>query len=201
MNKDDQKQIGIILLAAGSASRMGMPKQLLVYDRQPLILHILDKLIPLGCPITVVLGARASLIRPVLAHLPITIIAHEEWADGMGGSMQAGLRTHLDKQAVLLCVVDQPFLEETVLTKLLACVEQTPAPEKVIAAARYTDGTLGVPALFGRNWFEQLLALPPESGARKLLRANKHIVKSIDFPMGNFDLDRPEDWESFRENH
>ena len=71
-----------------------MPKQLLVYDQEPLVLHILDKLLPLRLPITIVLGARAELIRPVIADLPIHIVVNREWATGMGGSMQAGLRTH-----------------------------------------------------------------------------------------------------------
>ena len=190
--------VGIILLAAGSASRMGMPKQLLVYQQEPLILHVLDKLLALNLPVTVVLGARAALIRPVLNDYPVQIVENPDWDKGMGGSMQAGLQSHLDKEAVLLCVVDQPFLNAEILQALLGILNTTPHPREVLGCAQYADGTLGVPALLGEKWFDTMLKLPPQAGARKILRSNQEQLATILFPQGDFDLDKPEDWEKFR---
>lgn len=198
MKKSDKNKVGIVLLAAGSGSRMGMPKQLLVYDKEPLILHTLGHLQQLELPITVVLGARAALIRPVLTGQAVEIVENSDWEAGMGSSMQVGLQTQLDKDGVLLCVVDQPFLDNTVLEALLERYFEAPSAQDAIVAASYKDGTLGVPAIFGASWYEPLLSLPPTVGARKLIRSNEDQVLKVDFSAGNFDLDRPEDWENFR---
>lgn len=199
MKKDDKKKVGIVLLAAGVSSRMGMPKQLLVYNKEPLILHILGHLKELNLPITVVLGARAALIQPVLQDQDVQIVTNPDWEAGMGGSMQMGVRTHLEKEGVLLCVVDQPFLTADILGALLQRFNEADNSSESIVAARYQDGTLGVPAIFGSAWLDKLLALPPKVGARKLIRANEEVVLTVDFSKGHFDLDRPEDWENFRE--
>lgn len=198
MKKSDKKDIGIVLLAAGEGSRMGMPKQLLVYEKEPLILHVLGHLKKLELPITVVLGARAAMIRAVLMGQGVQIVENPAWESGMGGSMQAGIRTHMDKHGVLLCVVDQPFLNDDVLNDLIERFYQAPAPTDAIVAARYKNSMLGVPAIFGSAWFDQLLSLPPKVGARKLIRTNEDKVLKVDFTAGDFDLDRPEDWENFR---
>ena len=199
MKKSDKKDIGIVLLAAGAGSRMGMPKQLLVYEKEPLILHVLSHLKKLGLPITVVLGARAKMIRPVLKGQNIQIVENPDWEAGMGGSMQAGIRTHDDKSGVLLCVVDQPFLNAGILNNLLDQFYQASSPADALVAAQYKNGMLGVPAIFGSAWFDQLLSLPSQVGARKLIRSNEAQVLKVNFSAGDFDLDRPEDWENFRE--
>ncbi|MEL6969499.1 MAG: nucleotidyltransferase family protein [Bacteroidota bacterium] len=198
MKEKDPKSVGIVLLAAGTASRMGMPKQLLVYEQKPLILHTLDKLMALESPITVVLGARAAMIRPVISEYPVTIVENESWAEGMGGSMQLGLQTHLDKKAVLLAVVDQALLTVTVLKNILRIVDEADQPAAVLGAARYQNDVLGVPAVFGREWYPVMMELPRKAGARKLLRQHESKVTVIDFPDGDFDLDKPQDWEKFR---
>ena len=199
MEKNDKKSIGIVLLAAGSASRMGMPKQLLVYEKKPLILHTLEKLLVLQYPVTVVLGARATMIKPVIKDYPVQIVENKDWAAGMGGSMQLGLRTHLDKQAVLLAVVDQPLLSVDVLKALLRIMDNVEDPTEVLGAARYQNEVIGVPALFGSSWYKLMLELPAKVGARKLLRQHQRKVTVVDFPTGDFDLDNPQDWEKFRD--
>ena len=194
----DKKRVGVILLAAGLASRMGMPKQLMVYEQKPLIRHVLEKLLTLDLPITVVLGARAPMIRSVIEDLPVNIIVNKAWQEGMGGSMQMGLREHLTDEAVLLCVVDQPLLTTEILEQLLAIAKNATDATQVLGAARYQNDILGVPALFGQQWYDAMLNLPARVGARKLLRQYEGQVTEISFPDGDFDLDKPQDWEKFR---
>ena len=58
-----QKKTKIIILAAGAASRMGEPKQLLAYKSDTLLGHAIKTVnkLSLGKPL-VVLGAHADLI-------------------------------------------------------------------------------------------------------------------------------------------
>jgi molybdenum cofactor cytidylyltransferase len=195
------QQIGIILLAAGSASRMGMPKQLLVYEQQPLIRHLIGKLLDLQSPICVVLGARAAMIRPVIEDFPVQIVVSEHWERGMGASLKSGLlaieQAHPTLAGVLVCVADQPFLSTGLLQQFLTQFRTNPHPTAIFAA-RYASQTIGVPVLFSRYHFPLLEQMEDAAGAKKILSEQQSHVIPLDFPQGDFDLDHPEDWDSFR---
>ena len=198
MNTIAEKKIGIVLLAAGDASRMGMPKQLLVHQKEPLIRHMVQLLLKFNRPVAVVLGARAALIQPVIADLPIRVIVNQEWQLGMGTSVLAGLELFKEMEGILFCVVDQPYLNEKLLRTFLDTFERLTENDHGILASRYENGRLGVPALFSKAWFGALEKVTPEEGARKIIRKEQDKLLRIDFPEGLFDLDRPEDWEAFR---
>ena len=80
--------------------------------------------------------------------------------------------------------------------QLIAAQEKTGKP---IIASSYAN-TLGVPALFERSYFEALLALPDDSGAKKLIEEQADDVASIAFEDGVVDIDSPEDFERLKEN-
>lgn len=198
MNTVAKKKLGIVLLAAGEASRMGMPKQLLVHQKEPLIRHMAQLLLKFNQPVAVVLGARAALIQAVIADLPIQVIINKDWQLGMGTSVLAGLELFRAMDGILFCVVDQPYLNEKTLRNFMEAFAQLTENDHGILAARYENGRLGVPALFSKVWFEALEKVTPEEGARKIIRKEQDKLLAIDFPEGLFDLDRPEDWEEFR---
>lgn len=198
MNTILKKNTGIVLLAAGEARRMGMPKQLLIHEKEPLIRHMAKLVLKLNRPVTVVLGARAEIIKTVISDLPLKIVINSAWQEGMGTSLVAGLNSFSRMEAVLFCVVDQPYLSESLLRLFLETFDKLADDSVEILSARYNNGQLGVPALFGHQWFEELKKVGPEEGARKIIRKEKDNLTAIDFPEGIFDLDRPEDWERFR---
>lgn len=204
LKNDHERKIGLLLLAAGEASRMGMPKQLLVYRAQPLIRHIIEELLVLNSPITVVLGARAEMIKPVINDFSIDIVTNIDWKSGMGVSMRVGLdclqQSHPNLDGVLCCVVDQPYLTHELLHKYLEIFFQLSSPSEALLAAKYKNNTIGVPALLGANQIHRLQNGEDAIGARKLLRKHAKSVITIDFPEGEFDLDNQDDWEKFRSN-
>jgi molybdenum cofactor cytidylyltransferase len=53
-------KIAVLLLAAGSSSRMGQPKQLLAWGNTTLIEHQIRTLIKTGNPVNVVLGFNSN---------------------------------------------------------------------------------------------------------------------------------------------
>jgi CTP:molybdopterin cytidylyltransferase MocA len=198
INTVTQKKVGLVLLAAGEASRMGMPKQLLVDQKQPLIRHMAQLLLQLNQSLVVVLGARAKLIQPVIADLPLKVVVNKDWQLGMGTSVLAGLNALRDMDGILFCVVDQPYLNEKLLRTFLEAFDQLSENDLGIIAARYKNGRLGVPALFSKVWFEALEKVTPKEGARNIIRREQDKLLAIDFPEGLFDLDSPEDWDEFR---
>jgi len=65
---------------------------------------------------------------------------------------------------------------------------------KSIVASSYAD-TLGVPALFSRSVFEELLLLDDKAGAKSIVLRSRQRVASFSFPKGQIDIDSWEDWE------
>src|SRR5206468_342859 len=90
---------------------------------------------------------------------------------------------------VMLC--DQPQVTAAAIGRLLSAYQQTRAP--VVAAAYHN--TVGVPALFSRSAFADLLALPADEGAKNVIAAHGERVVTISIPEGAMDIDTPDDYE------
>jgi molybdenum cofactor cytidylyltransferase len=188
-------RIAAVVLAAGGSTRMGRPKQLLPFRGQSLIHHAIDAALEAGCrPVVAVLGASAERIEADIARLEIIISMNPNWRDGPGSSIRAGvlaveaLTEPIDAILFLLC--DQPRVDATHLTHLIDAGQSSGKP---MAASAYA-GTLGVPALFGRECFRALLSLDPRYGAKQLLNRDPDSVAAVPFPGGSIDLDTPADY-------
>jgi molybdenum cofactor cytidylyltransferase len=187
-----------LLLAAGTSTRMGRPKQLLPWKGQSLIRHAIHVLQKAGLAqrIVVILGANRELITPELNDLAVEIVVNPDWAEGMGSSIRSGMQQLLKDDAdewsgIGISLVDQPLIAPEHFRALYQLWENAKQP---IAAARYND-ILGVPAIFDTSVFPQLLALDGAAGARKILMQSKERVAPLDLPEARFDLDTPEDYK------
>ena len=183
----------IILLAAGSSSRLGRPKQLIEFQGKKLIQKAINEAKKSKSDsLVVVLGWNPELIKTGFDSSQTSIVINESWEQGMATSMQAGLRFLREKEhpdQVILMLVDQPYVESKLLDRLILEKERT---GKGIVACSYSD-TLGVPAIFDQKYFEELLKLKGSDGAKKVILRNKADVFAIDFPLGAVDLDTEED--------
>lgn len=196
MNKISVNRSGIILLAAGSSSRMGSPKQLLPYKGKSLLVHAVDAAISSGSkPVIVVLGANSqSLEKELVFKEGLKIIINNEWEEGMASSIRCGIKEALEIEpnldGLIIMVCDQPFVDSLLLKKLLETQHQTGLP----VVSSYYNSSPGVPALFHKSFFEALLALKGDTGARKLLKECKDVVANVDFPDGVIDIDTKDDY-------
>lgn len=190
----------ILILAAGASTRMGQPKQMLVVDGEPLLVHSVRVALATGADVFVVLGANAEAHKAVLRDHPVHLIDHPQWKNGMGSSLKAGLKEMLTANpaatGVLVMLCDQPRVSRDHLERLL---NRAARSEKEIVASHY-DQTFGVPALFKQSMFPSLLTLGDEAGAAKLIRNHSDKVDVVDFPGGGIDLDTPGDLERYLEN-
>ncbi|HQU60526.1 MAG: nucleotidyltransferase family protein [Phaeodactylibacter sp.] len=190
---------GIALLAAGASTRMGRPKQLLRFQGRSLLQHGLDIAIATPFrPIAVVLGANAELIETEIEAGQTLVVHNKDWQSGMGSSVATGLQALLQSEpgleAAFFILVDQPYLDALRLLEMARQLEM--APEMFGAVSKYGD-SLGVPALFRRILFPELLALKGQAGAKPLIRKYRNNLLPVPFPQGQFDLDTPEDWQAF----
>lgn len=190
--------VAIVLLAAGSSSRMGQSKQLLSIEGKPLLLISAEAALGAGAnKIFVVLGANEEAHRKIVHHLPLEIISNPDWEKGMGTSLRRGLTSARElvpgMESVVIVVCDQPLVTSWHLKNLIRKYRTT---KKSIVASAYAN-TIGVPALFDQSLFQALLAVEDGQGAKKILMDHAGSVLSIDFPDGSVDLDTPEDYRAF----
>lgn len=188
-------RVAVILLAAGGSARMGRPKQLLPFDGTTLLRRAAQTALSTPCrPIVAVLGAYAAESAHELAGLDIDTSENSNWPAGMGSTIKVGLRraTAIDPalDAVLLMLCDQPLIGPADLARLLEARARTAAP---IVATAY-PGSPGVPAIFSRATFPDLLALDNAAGAKPLLVAAGDRVVTVPIPAALTDVDTPDDF-------
>ena len=189
--------VGAIILAAGGSTRFGQPKQLLAFQGESLVRRAVRGAVDADCVrVVVVAGDVRARIEAELRETPAVIVENPEWQRGLGTSIRCGL-LHLrssrsEPDAVVLMACDQPFADANVIKSLIAEWENS---GKSIVASSYA-GTLGIPALFDRSCFDDLLSLPDDSGAKPLIQARFADVARIEFEKGVMDIDTPGDFES-----
>ena len=186
-----------VVLAAGGSSRMGRPKQLLPFRGRTLLRHAAEVAVAAGGdPVVVVLGAAADRLRGELDGLPVTAVTNPDWQQGPGTSVRAGVAALPDGvTAVVVLLADQPFVTADDLRALIAARLASGLP---MAASAY-GGAVGVPAVFARACFPDLLALDPAAGAKKLLSRHPDRVAVVPLAAGALDLDTPADYERWAE--
>ncbi len=184
---------GLILLAAGSSTRMGAPKQLLNYGGEPLVRHALHQALASVCtPVILVVGANAAPISDAVSDLPVEIADNRAWEGGMGTSIQTGVRAAAEHQVdgVILALADQPLVTSAIYDRLVA---RHVATGKPIVTSEYA-GTVGVPVLFAKAYFPHLLALQPDQGCKGVILKHAADALRIECPEAEADIDTPADY-------
>jgi molybdenum cofactor cytidylyltransferase len=82
-----------IILAAGESTRFGgTPKQVLDWKGQPFVRVVAKTALEAGLsPVIVVTGANAELVEPAISDLNVKIVRNNEWKQGQGSSIKAGV--------------------------------------------------------------------------------------------------------------
>jgi molybdenum cofactor cytidylyltransferase len=176
---------------------MGRLKQLLPYRGRTLIQHAVDQALEAGFnPVVVVVGAESAAVRSTVAMLKVSIVENPFWRSGMGSSVSAGVswlqKEGTEAAAVAILLGDQPLITSDHLKEMRDRIHRSAADA---IAAEY-DGTLGVPALFKRSLYSALSGLPPNAGARNLLRQPGLRVEPFPLPAAALDVDTPADYEN-----
>jgi molybdenum cofactor cytidylyltransferase len=190
--------IGAVILAAGESLRFGRPKQLVQLRGKTFVRGIVDAATDAGCsPIVVVIGSDRDEVTRELKETGVIIVQNENWQRGIGTSIRAGVQSLIDAapdlEAIVALVCDQPFLDARTIEQLIKLLKKT---KKAIVASSYAD-TLGVPAIFDRSCFQELLALDDKNGAKKIILLNHERVAEFSFPKGKIDIDTEAELEEF----
>lgn len=140
----------------------------------------------------VVLGADADEIGETLRSNPaVHCVTNTEWRSGLSSSLSVGLRHVLketDADGTLVTLADQAFVDGSALALLVSRFDD----RHRIVASSY-EGVIGVPALFGREFLEELTRLTGDAGAGAWLRARAGEVTAVPLEKAALDIDTPRD--------
>lgn len=178
-----------LLLAAGSASRFGSDK--------------LRHTLPHGVPIAVqsarhlraqvsrvVAVTRSNEVKNLLESEGCEAIVFAKADEGMGASLACAARAAGRADAYLVALADMPFVRPTSIAAVREALEKGAR-----LAAPYFRGRRGHPVGIAGMFFESLLDLHGDEGAKRLLRENESQLVKV--PVGDpgviRDIDTPGD--------
>lgn len=189
---------GIIILAAGNSSRLGQPKQLLRYKDTTFLEYIIGEASVIKESVVIVVtGANHELIEKEIDTSKIKTVFNPDWELGMSSSINKGLSELLQSdpeiEKCICAVCDQPFVSHSIFENLINEYHTT---GKGIVASSYA-ATFGTPVLFDKKYFDELLSLNGQEGAKKIINRFLEDTASVSFEKGNIDIDTEEDYNKF----
>ena len=188
-------RVGIVLLAAGRASRMGGAaghKLLAEFDGEQLIRRMARTALSSTASQTVVVtGHRGDDIAASLAGLDVALVDNPDHASGMASSLKRGLGA-LDSEVAgaLVLLGDMPALTPGHLDRLIAAFVESQG-QSIIRAC---DGDRrGNPVILPRAAFAEAMALSGDVGARSLIENGAWPVIDVEIgPAARLDVDTPD---------
>lgn len=185
--------ISVILLAAGGSTRLGRPKQLLKIGSTTLIRKLAEEaLASRADEVIVVVGAESQSVCQELKGLSLKIVENKNWENGLSSTIRIGLEAVSEEcDAALLMLCDQPYVGRYLLDQIIECSES----KGVLVVACEYGQTVGIPALFSRTLFPELMKLRGDSGAKSLILSHRKELERVSFPKGIVDIDTTGDFE------
>ena len=191
------KEVAIIILAAGKSSRMGNEiKQLLAWKQTTLLEStIIQAQNSLANDVYVVLGAYEESIKNIVNVHDSFCVYNKEWEKGMGSSIATAMKTIKQKKieydAILIMLSDQPLIDSEYLNKIIKCWKIN--KDRIIA----TDykGRAGVPAIFTEKYFKELNKLDDDFGAKEILKQHRQMLICLDPEGKEIDIDN---WHAYQ---
>ena len=185
-----------ILLAAGTSSRLGEPKQLLEFRGRPLVRHVAEQALASRLEgLTVVVGNRSRDVVAALADLDVEIVNNSSFEAGQSTSLRAGLITFpRDLAAAMIILVDQPYVDAALIDRLIALFEESGA---AIVAPQFA-GRRGNPVIFDRGLIPELLTVVGDTGARDVIGRHRERLVSLELPNERPFLD-VDTWEDYHQ--
>lgn len=191
-------KLAILIMAAGSSSRMGSIKQLLKIDGKTLLEKAIETSKKIrNTRIVCVLGAHAEVIKKQINFEGVDFVINNEYALGLSTSIQSGI-TYLQTQnhpfeGVLILLADQPAIEMQYYQDMARLFSEN--PEQIVASSYGTK--MGVPAIFPKEVLNEIMRIQGDKGAQGFLQQNKQKIVTPEISVNLFDLDTPEDYDSY----
>lgn len=189
------ENIAVIVLAAGSSSRMGAHKLLLPLGGKPLVAwSVAAACASQASTVIVALGRSAGEVAEALPEGLFTTVVNTGYADGMGTTLALAVRQlPPDVLGTLVVLGDQPLMPASAINAVLAAARKQP---NRVTMGDY-GGRRGHPVYLPRRVFPQVLALTGDEGARSIIAAEHGdigLVSIVGAEHALLDVDTPEEY-------
>ena len=201
MNRDRERIAGLIL-AAGTSTRMGRPKQLLRVHGQTLLDRILREALNSELDkIFLILGYQARKIKRTLGqslvHRKLQVIENRQYAQGISSSIIAGLsEIEANYEHMMILLADLPHSNSRLINLLISGYLEAGLPMGAIQVKSKRSH----PVIFGKALYRELRKLRGDVGAKSLFEKFSDRVCMVEpgFYYNDRDIDTPEDYAAFQ---
>ncbi|HEY7998110.1 MAG TPA: nucleotidyltransferase family protein, partial [Pseudolabrys sp.] len=149
-------------------------------------------------PVIVVTGHERERVEGALAGLPVRFVHNPGYAEGLGTSLKAGIAAiPADSDGAIVCLGDMPQVDHQLIDKLLASFD----PERgALVVVPTFDGRRGNPVVWSRRFFNDLMSIQGDIGARHLIGSYAEAVAEV--PVAGeaalTDIDTPESFSAVK---
>ncbi|MDO8396674.1 MAG: molybdopterin-binding/glycosyltransferase family 2 protein [Bradyrhizobium sp.] len=191
---DGNRNVTAVILAAGRSTRMGGPNKLLAeLGGKTLVRTVTEQaLASKASSVVVVTGHQAGQVEQALSGLNVTFARNPDFAGGLASSVKAGIAAVPgDADGAVICLGDMPLISADLIDRLI----ETFAPDRgSLIAVPVSDGRRGNPVLWSRRFFNELMTLDGDIGARHLIAKHGEAVAEVPVEgRGAFlDIDTPQ---------
>jgi molybdenum cofactor cytidylyltransferase len=191
---EGNRQVAAIILAAGRSSRMaGSNKLLEMLHGKPLVRIVAEQVLASRAkPVIVVTGHQGERVCAALQGLDVAFAANPDFADGIASSVKTGIAAvPADADGAVICLGDMPLVDAGLIDRLIDVL----SPDKgALIAVPASEGRRGNPVLWSRRFFDELMTLEGDVGARHLIARHAEVVVEVETEGQSafLDIDTPE---------
>src|SRR6202048_291455 len=200
LGAEGERNVAAIILAAGRSTRMGGPNKLLAeLGGKPLVRIVTEQaLASKASEVIVVTGHQAEQVEKVLQGLKVKFVRNPHFANGLASSVRAGISAVPENaDGAVICLGDMPLIDAHLIDRLIEAF--TPQRGNLIAVP-VSDNRRGNPVLWSRRFFNELMTLDGDIGARHLIARHSEAVAEVpvDGHGAFLDIDTPQALEAAR---
>lgn len=188
-------KVGCVILASGTASRMGQDKLALPFGRRTVLEATVENIITSGIEEIILVVQPGSRWPEIIKNNKVRIIENPDYSMGQSKSLIKGLeQLSPHNQGAMFALGDQPLIKSSTYASLAE------AYSKNLKAATYPvyGEKRGNPVIFDRLQWPLLSKLTGDQGGRALLKNLSSFDQDrvrVDDQGVLYDLDTPEDYQ------
>ena len=191
---EQKGRIAAVLLAAGQSTRMGaVNKMLAKIGGKPLVRIAAEQALgSQAAPVVVVTGHEHEMVERALDGLQVRFVHNPDYAEGLGTSLRAGIAAVPEgADGAIVCLGDMPQVDSGLMDKLIAAFDPDSGALVVVPSI---NGRRGNPVVWARRFFNDLMSIRGDFGARYLIGSYAEAV--VEVPLAGdaalTDVDTPE---------
>jgi molybdenum cofactor cytidylyltransferase len=176
---EDSRNVAAVILAAGRSTRMGGPNKLLAELGGKALVRIVTEqaLASKAKDVIVVTGHQAEQVEQSLRGLKVKFVRNPDFASGLASSVKTGIAAAPENaDGAVVCLGDMPLIDAHLIDRLIEAF----APDRGnLIAVPVSDGRRGNPVLWSRRFFNELMTLDGDIGARHLIAKHGEAVAEV----------------------